>query len=116
MLDVLAHLQRAESNYQAGIVPAAERDRAKTAVMTGEAAVEAAQRRVDQAGASLQGARDTLAKTSIDNAMLPGGKIYFPPDGQIDNPFVITENLPGGTAPIVWPLDAKTGDAVLPVP
>ena len=60
-----ADLQRAESNYAAGIVPAAERDRAKTAVMTGEAAVEAAQRRVDQAGASLQGARDTLAKTTI---------------------------------------------------
>ncbi|MFL6235721.1 MAG: efflux RND transporter periplasmic adaptor subunit [Thermoanaerobaculia bacterium] len=62
-------LQRAESNYKAGIVPAAERDRAKTAVMTGEAAVEAAQRRVDQAGASLQGARDTLAKTTIRSPM-----------------------------------------------
>ena len=65
LVQARADLQRAESNYQAGIVPAAERDRAKTAVMTGEAAVEAAQRRVDQAGASLQGARDTLAKTTI---------------------------------------------------
>jgi HlyD family secretion protein len=64
-----ADLQRAESNYQAGIIPAADRDRARTAVMTGEAAVEAAQRRVDQAGASLQGARDTLAKTTILSPM-----------------------------------------------
>jgi HlyD family secretion protein len=69
LVQAQADLQRAESNFQAGIVPAAERDRAKTAVMTGEAAVEAAQRRVDQAGASLQGARDTLAKTTILSPM-----------------------------------------------
>jgi HlyD family secretion protein len=69
LVQARADLQRAESNYQAGIVPAAERDRAKTAVMTGEAAVEAAQRRVDQAGASLQGARDTLAKTTVLSPM-----------------------------------------------
>src|SRR5947199_2843381 len=37
--------------------------------MTGEAAVEAARRRVDQAGATLQGARDTLAKTTILSPM-----------------------------------------------
>ncbi len=64
-----ADLQRAESNYKAGIIPAADRDRARTAVMSGEAAVEAAQRRVDQAAASLQGARDTLAKTTIVSPM-----------------------------------------------
>jgi len=69
LVQARADLQRAESNYKAGIVPAAERDRAKTAVMTGEAAVEAARRRVDQAGASLQGARDTLAKTTILSPM-----------------------------------------------
>ncbi len=64
-----ADLQRAESNYKAGIIPAADRDRARTAVMSGEAAVQAAQRRVEQAGASLQGARDTLAKTTIVSPM-----------------------------------------------
>jgi branched-chain amino acid transport system substrate-binding protein len=72
---------------------------------------------IDQAGSlDRDKVRDALAKTNVENAPLPGGKVYFRQDGQIDNPFVITENLPGGAAPIVWPLDAKTGDAVLPVP
>ncbi|MFP5287037.1 MAG: efflux RND transporter periplasmic adaptor subunit, partial [Thermoanaerobaculia bacterium] len=58
-------LRRAEGNYQAGILPAADLDRARTAVRTHEAALQAAERRVQQAGASLEGARDTLAKTTI---------------------------------------------------
>ncbi len=37
--------------------------------MTSEAAFQAAQRRVEQAGASLEGARDTLAKTTIRSPM-----------------------------------------------
>jgi HlyD family secretion protein len=62
-------LRRVEGNYQAGIVPAADLDRARTAVRTGEAAVQMAERRVAQAGASLEGARDTLAKTTIRSPM-----------------------------------------------
>lgn len=62
-------LRRAEGNYKAGILPAADLDRARTAVRTSEAAVEAAERRVQQAGASLEGARDTLAKTTIRSPM-----------------------------------------------
>ena len=62
-------LRRVEGNYQAGIVPAADLDRARTAVRTGEAAVQMAERRVSQAGASLEGARDTLAKTTIRSPM-----------------------------------------------
>lgn len=69
LVQARADFARAESNYQAGIIPAADRDRTRTAVTSGEAAVEAAQRRVDQAGASLQGARDTLAKTTILSPM-----------------------------------------------
>ena len=69
LVQAQADLQRAESNYKAGIIPAADRDRARTAVMADEAAVQAAQRRVDQAGASLEGARDTLAKTTIISPM-----------------------------------------------
>lgn len=60
--------------------------------------------------------RDKLAKITLADQILPGGKIYFRDNGQIDNPFVVTENLPDGSAPIVWPLDAKTGDSVLPYP
>lgn len=62
-------LRRAENNYQAGILPAADLDRARTAVRTSEAVLQAAERRVEQARASLEGARDTLAKTTIRSPM-----------------------------------------------
>lgn len=62
-------LRRAEENYRAGIVPKADVDRTRTLVATGQAGVQAAQRRVEQAGASLEGARDTLAKTTIRSPM-----------------------------------------------
>jgi HlyD family secretion protein len=58
-------LQRAEQNYKSGIVPKSDLDRARTVVSTAEPAVQAAQRRVEQAGATLEGARDLLAKTTI---------------------------------------------------
>jgi HlyD family secretion protein len=64
-----ADLRRAEDNYRAGILPKAEYERARTAVATSEAVAQAAQRRVDQAGATLEGARDTLAKTTIRSPM-----------------------------------------------
>src|SRR5215218_7201803 len=64
-----ADLRRSEKNFREGIIPAAEIERARTAVMTSEAAFQAAQRRVEQAGASLEGARDTLAKTTIRSPM-----------------------------------------------
>lgn len=57
--------ERAERNFGAGIVPQAEVDRARTAAATAEAAVLAAERRVEQARATLEGARDTLAKTTV---------------------------------------------------
>jgi HlyD family secretion protein len=62
-------LHRAEENFRAGIVPKADVDRTRTLVATGQSAVQAAQRRVEQAGASLEGARDTLAKTTIRSPM-----------------------------------------------
>jgi HlyD family secretion protein len=69
LLQARADLQRADSNHRAGILPAADLERARTAVMSNEAALQAAQRRVEQAGASLEGARDTLAKTTIRSPM-----------------------------------------------
>lgn len=62
-------LRRAEGNYEAGILPAADLERARTAVRTGEALLQAAERRVEQARASLEGARDTLAKTTVRSPM-----------------------------------------------
>ncbi|HYH47329.1 MAG TPA: efflux RND transporter periplasmic adaptor subunit, partial [Thermoanaerobaculia bacterium] len=58
-------LKRAEGNHAAGIIPAADLERARNAAKTAEAVVQAAERRVEEARASLEGARDTLAKTTI---------------------------------------------------
>jgi HlyD family secretion protein len=62
-------LRRTEENFKAGIVPAADLDRARTVVRTSEATVQMAERHVSQAGATLEGARDTLAKTTIRSPM-----------------------------------------------
>jgi len=62
-------LGRTEENHRAGIVPKADLDRARTVVATAEAAMQAVQRRVEQAGAALEGARDTLSKTTIRSPM-----------------------------------------------
>ncbi|HEX3549696.1 MAG TPA: amino acid ABC transporter substrate-binding protein [Candidatus Elarobacter sp.] len=59
---------------------------------------------------------DTLRHIDIRDTVLPGGHIRFQPDGQIDAPYVVTQNLPDGKTVIVFPKAEKTGDAVLPVP
>lgn len=64
-----ADAARAEENFRAGILPEAERQRARTEESTRRAALLAAERRVDQARASLEGVRDTLSKTTIRSPM-----------------------------------------------
>ena len=64
-----ADFRRADGNYKAGIIPAADMERTRTAVRSAEAAVQASQQRVAQAAATLEGARDTLAKTTIRSPM-----------------------------------------------
>ncbi|MET0555183.1 MAG: efflux RND transporter periplasmic adaptor subunit [Vicinamibacteria bacterium] len=60
-----ADLKRAEDNYASRIISDADMERARTAVATAQAAADAAGRRIEQAGATLEGARDTLAKTTV---------------------------------------------------
>lgn len=60
-----ADAERAEQNFRAGILPAAERERAKNVAASSDASLLAAERRVEQARAQLEGARDTLAKTTV---------------------------------------------------
>jgi HlyD family secretion protein len=60
-----ADFRRAEGNHRAGIIPEADFDKARTALTATQAAAEAAQRRVDQARAMLEGSEDTLHKTTI---------------------------------------------------
>jgi HlyD family secretion protein len=60
-----ADAERAEQNHRVGILPSADLERARTAAATAEASLLAAERRVEQARAQLEGAQDTLAKTTV---------------------------------------------------
>ena len=61
--------------------------------------------------------RDELSSMEMDS-ILPGGSLSFPADkgGQADYPFVVQQNLPDGSSPIVFPADVKTGEGVAPNP
>lgn len=65
LVQAKADLRRAEDNYAARIISDADIQRARTAVATAQAAADATSRRVEQARATLEGARDTLAKTTV---------------------------------------------------
>lgn len=64
-----ADLRRAQGNFDSGIIPAADYERAKTAATTAAAAVQSSERRVEQAGASLESAQDLLSKTTVRSPM-----------------------------------------------
>ncbi len=61
--------RRAQENFNAQIIAQADLDRARTALAEAEAAARATERRVEQARATLEGARDTLAKTTVRSPM-----------------------------------------------
>jgi HlyD family secretion protein len=65
LLQAQVDARRAEENYRAGIIATADVDLARTELATAEAGVRAAERRVEQARATLEGARDTLARTTV---------------------------------------------------
>jgi branched-chain amino acid transport system substrate-binding protein len=60
--------------------------------------------------------RDALATTNLSPSMLPGGKTYFKENGQIDNPYVMSQNMPGGKVSLIFPKDLANGEAVVPMP
>jgi branched-chain amino acid transport system substrate-binding protein len=60
--------------------------------------------------------RAALAALRLEKSIVPGGVLYFTKTGQADLPFVVTQNKPGGKVDLVWPLDAKTGEPVAPIP
>ena len=61
--------RRAEDNHSSQIISTADLDRARTGLTTAEAMVHAAERRVEQARATLDGAQDTLNKTTVVSPM-----------------------------------------------
>jgi HlyD family secretion protein len=60
-----ADLRRAEANSGAGILADADLQKARTTSSTADSALHAAEQRVEQARAMLEGAKDTLSKTTI---------------------------------------------------
>jgi HlyD family secretion protein len=60
-----ADLARAEKNNAAGILADADLQRSRTTASTMDSALRASEQRVEQARAMLEGARDTLSKTTI---------------------------------------------------
>lgn len=61
--------------------------------------------------------RDALSALDI-GSILPGGKLSFPAakGGQANYPFVVQQNLPDGSSPIVYPADVATGKGTAPNP
>jgi branched-chain amino acid transport system substrate-binding protein len=57
--------------------------------------------------------REKLAATRMPS-LLPGGTVEFKAEhgNQVQNPFVVQQNLPDGTSPIIFPKDAATGTGV----
>lgn len=60
--------------------------------------------------------RDALRKVQLNDSLLPGQVLKFQANGQINTPFVIVQNKPGGKVDIVFPKDAATGDSLAPTP
>jgi HlyD family secretion protein len=60
-----ADFRRAEGNHRGGILSESDFEKVRTSLATAEAVAGASQRRVDQARATFEGARDLLSKTTI---------------------------------------------------
>jgi len=73
---------------------------------------------IEQAGSiDRKAVREKLAAMKIPS-LLPGGELTFPKEfGQQSHaPFVVQQNMPDGTAPIVAPPDAATAKGIAPNP
>lgn len=61
--------------------------------------------------------REELVNLEMES-LLPGGTLTFPEENgfQAQYPFVVQQNLPDGTAPIIYPENSATGEGVAPNP
>jgi branched-chain amino acid transport system substrate-binding protein len=72
---------------------------------------------IEQAGSLDKTAiRDALRKTDLKDSLLPGQELKFESNGQVNLRFVIVQNQSDGKAPIVYPKDIATGEAIAPTP
>jgi branched-chain amino acid transport system substrate-binding protein len=60
--------------------------------------------------------RDAMAKIDMKNSLVVGGRVWFKPNGQIDNDHLIMQNLPGGKVVIIYPKDVATAQPIVPIP
>jgi branched-chain amino acid transport system substrate-binding protein len=73
---------------------------------------------IEEAGSvDREAVREALTNLEMDS-LVPGGKLSFPAETgyQADYPFVVQQNLPDGTSPIIYPDDVATGKGVAPNP
>jgi branched-chain amino acid transport system substrate-binding protein len=73
---------------------------------------------IQQAGkVDREAVRAKLAAMNAES-LLPGGKLSFPSDQgqQAHYPFVVQQNLPDGSSPIIYPHDQATGEGAAPNP
>jgi branched-chain amino acid transport system substrate-binding protein len=63
-----------------------------------------------------QKVHDTIANTTWDNSIFPGGSIKFGASGQADNDYVMTQNTPDGKHILIWPKNLATGTPTVPLP
>src|SRR6266478_5240958 len=73
---------------------------------------------IEQAGSiDRKAVREKLAAMKIPS-LLPGGELTFPKEfgQQTHAPFVVQQNMPDGTAPIVAPADSATAKGIAPNP
>ena len=91
--DAQRTFERARNNFEQRIIPAAELDRARTAMEAARANVAAIEQRIQQAQANLAAARDTLSKTTMVAPM--GGIITALPVEEGEVAVIGTMNNPG---------------------
>ncbi len=60
--------------------------------------------------------RDAMAKMDMRNSLVVGGRVWFEPNGQINNDHLMMQNLPGGKVAIIYPKDVATHEAIVPIP
>ena len=73
---------------------------------------------IEQAGSlDREKVREKLSALKIDS-LLPGGMLTFPADkgGQVQASYVVQQNLPDGSAPIIFPKDVAAAAGIAPNP
>jgi branched-chain amino acid transport system substrate-binding protein len=73
---------------------------------------------IEQAGTTdREKVRQVLASMKVPS-LLPGGTLEFPAatGAQVQNPFVLQQNTPEGTSPIIYPKEIAGGEGVAPNP